>query len=145
MAMDEDFEDYWANQQFEQMRQDKLNRNRYDPFYIQELRSREQSRANIQRYLKRKEKENMVEFAKGINVKTVDTKYGKIIKLGINYEKLGENPITPTGWVNIDLMTSKTGNLYAVPNTYQPPQKAENNTTVSDVQFGEFSDEEIPF
>lgn len=48
----------------------------------------------------------MVEFAKGIKVKTVTTQYGEIIKLGIDTEKIKENPLNGT-WLNIDLKKSK--------------------------------------
>lgn len=45
-------------------------------------------------------------FAKGINVKTVKTQYGEIIKLGINKIAIMENP-TEGDWLNIDLKKSK--------------------------------------
>lgn len=45
-------------------------------------------------------------FAKGINVKTVKTQYGEIIKLGINKITIMENP-TEGDWLNIDLKKSK--------------------------------------
>lgn len=47
-----------------------------------------------------------MEFAKGINIKTVKTQYGEIIKLGINVEKIKENPLNGE-WLNIDLKKSK--------------------------------------
>lgn len=52
------------------------------------------------------------QFAKGINVKAIQTKYGEIIKVGINTEKIFENQIN-NGWVNFDIKKSKTGTLYA--------------------------------
>lgn len=61
----------------------------------------------------------MAEFAKGINVKTVTTQYGEIIKLGINIEKIKENP-TNGDWVNIDLKQSKEKQeWYAVINDFK--------------------------
>jgi hypothetical protein len=53
------------------------------------------------------------QFAKGVNVKTIQTKYGEIIKVGINTEKIFENNISENGWVNFDIKKSKTGTLYA--------------------------------
>lgn len=53
------------------------------------------------------------EFAKGINVKVQETKFGDIIKLGINVEQIMENPINEAGFINIELKKSKAGNLYA--------------------------------
>lgn len=53
------------------------------------------------------------QFAKGVNVKAIQTKYGEIIKVGINTEKIFENNISENGWVNFDIKKSKTGTLYA--------------------------------
>lgn len=61
----------------------------------------------------------MSEFAKGINVKTQETKYGEIIKLGINLEEFMQNPFNERGWVNIDILTSKEGKKYAKINDYK--------------------------
>ena len=47
-----------------------------------------------------------MEFAKGINVKTVKTQYGEIIKLGINKKSILENE-TEGDWLNVDLKKSK--------------------------------------
>lgn len=52
------------------------------------------------------------QFAKGVNVKVIQTKYGEIIKVGVNTEKIFENQIN-NGWVNFDIKKSKTGTLYA--------------------------------
>ena len=46
------------------------------------------------------------EFANGIIVKTVDTKYGQIIKLSINKESILNNPYNERGWVNIDQLVT---------------------------------------
>jgi hypothetical protein len=79
-------------------------------------------------------------FAKGVNVKVVNTQYGEIIKLGINYEKAGENPINDDGWINLDILTSKNGKKYAVVDTYKPKKQE------TDGQIMQFDDsEEIPF
>lgn len=56
----------------------------------------------------------MAEFAKGINVKVVNTKFGEIIKLGINLEQFGEqNPINERGYINVELKKAKSGEYYA--------------------------------
>ena len=61
----------------------------------------------------------MAEFAKGVNVKTVTTQYGEIIKLGINIEKIKENPANGD-WINIDLKQSKEKQeWYAVINDFK--------------------------
>ena len=73
-------------------------------------------------------------FAKGVNVKVVPTQYGEIIKLGINYEEVGENPINDDGWINLDILTSKNGKKYAVVNDFKPKARK-----------GEIDDEIIPF
>lgn len=104
------------------------------------------------------------EFANGIIVKTVDTKYGQIIKLSINKDSILNNPYNERGWVNIDLKTAKSGKMYAEINNYNPngnsnssvSQSDNTQTTSSDnlVEFGEMEapateslidEEEIPF
>lgn len=90
---------------------------------------------------KRKETEMAEQnFAKGVNVKVVKTQYGEIIKVGINYEQVGENPINDDGWINIDILTSKNGKKYAVVDTYRL-KKTESDGQIMD--FGD--DEEVPF
>ena len=79
-------------------------------------------------------------FAKGVNVKVVNTQYGEIIKLGINYEKVGENPINDDGWINLDILTSKNGKKYAVVDTFKTKKQG------TDGQIMQFDDsEQIPF
>ena len=58
-------------------------------------------------------KQQTPDFAKGIIVKVQETKFGDIIRLGINVERITENPINEAGFINIELKKSKTGNLYA--------------------------------
>lgn len=58
-------------------------------------------------------KQQTPDFAKGINVKVQKTKFGDIIKLGINVEQIMENPINEAGFINIELKKSKAGKLYA--------------------------------
>lgn len=80
----------------------------------------------------------MVEFAKGVNLKTVTTKYGEILKVGIKLEDFSENPINDKGYINFDIKHGKeSGKPYAEIDTYK-----QNNQTENIVQF---NDDEIPF
>lgn len=78
-------------------------------------------------------------FAKGVNIKVVKTQYGEILKLGINYKELGNNPINEDGWINLDILTSKNGKKYAVIDDY----KAKKENTSGQVM--QFEDDFIPF
>lgn len=87
----------------------------------------------------------MTEFAKGVNIKAVKTKYGEIIKVGINLEEFANNPINEDGWINLDILTSRNGKKYAVVDTYKPAKKADKKAE-SDGQIMQFDDsEQIPF
>lgn len=82
----------------------------------------------------------MANFAKGMRVKSQQTKYGEIIKLGINLEEFSENPINERGYINIDILRAKTDNKpYAVINTYGEKTEEKSEEII------EFSDEVIPF
>ena len=79
-------------------------------------------------------------YVKGMNVKVVPTKYGEIIKIGVQIEKFSENPINDDGWINIDILTSKNGKKYAVVDTYKPKKQE------TDGQIMQFEDDgSIPF
>lgn len=54
------------------------------------------------------------EFAKGVNVKVQETKFGDIIKLGINVEQFLENEPNERGYINIEIKKSKAGNMFAI-------------------------------
>ena len=99
------------------------------------------------------------QFANGITVKAIETKYGQLIKLGINKDSILNNPYNERGWVNIVLKTGKSGNMYAEIDNFVPNSNfssGSENTASSDnlVEFGEMeapevealvSEEEIPF
>lgn len=68
-------------------------------------------------------KQKMVEFAKGVVVKTVKTQYGEIIKIGINVDEFMQNPINERSYINFDILTSKEGKKYAALDTYKPKQE----------------------
>lgn len=57
---------------------------------------------------------NKQEFAKGVKATKVETKYGDIIKLGINLEQFCENEVNDRGYINIEIKTSKQGQPYVV-------------------------------
>ena len=60
------------------------------------------------------ENNNKQEFAKGVKATKVETKYGDIIKLGINLEQFCENEVNDKGYINIEIKTSKQGQPYVV-------------------------------
>lgn len=65
----------------------------------------------------------MVDFAKGVNIKTVQTKYGEIIKVGIKLEDFANNFINENGFINFDIKTAKNGNKYAEIDNYKKGSK----------------------
>lgn len=97
----------------------------------------EQHRDNVIK--KRRKKMTEQNFAKGMNVKVVPTKYGDIIKIGVQIEKFSKNPINDDGWINIDILTSKNGKKYAVVDTFKPKKQG------TDGQIMQFEDDSIPF
>ena len=54
-----------------------------------------------------------IDFAKGISVKVQETKFGDIIKLGVNVEQFLENEPNEAGFINIEIKKSKAGKMYA--------------------------------
>lgn len=61
-----------------------------------------------------KKQEQTSEFAKGVSVKVQETKFGDIIKLGVNVEQFLENEPNEAGFINIEIKKSKVGKMYAV-------------------------------
>ena len=59
------------------------------------------------------------QFPKGFNVKSVPTKYGEIIKIGISKDDILTNTFNENGWLNIDIKTSKSGNKFAEISSYK--------------------------
>ena len=59
-------------------------------------------------------KQNDIDFAKGVSVKVQETKFGDIIKLGVNVEQFLENEPNAAGFINIEIKKSKAGKMYAV-------------------------------
>ena len=60
------------------------------------------------------QKNEQQDFAKGLTVKVQETKFGDIIKVGINVEAVMENPINEQGFINVEIKKAKSGKLYAV-------------------------------
>lgn len=63
---------------------------------------------------KQQQQQNDMEFAKGVSVKVQETKFGDIIKLGVNVEQFLENEPNEAGFINIEIKKSKAGKRYAV-------------------------------
>ena len=62
----------------------------------------------------KQQKQEQQDFAKGLTVKVQKTKFGDIIKVGINVEAVMENPINEQGFINVEIKKAKSGKLYAV-------------------------------
>lgn len=71
-----------------------------------------------------------IKFVKGVKVKSVKTKYGNIITVGVKLDEFVENDLNEKGYINFQILESKNGNLYAKIDDYKPKSK---------------DDEEIPF
>lgn len=79
-----------------------------------------------------------INFAKGMNVKTVKGDNWEIIKLGIKHDEFYENPINENGYINIVLKrSSRTNNWYAVVDEYKKKEETEEEV--------KFTDDVIPF
>ena len=75
----------------------------------------------------------MAEFVKGMRVKTQQTQYGEIIKIGINLEEFKQNPVNERGYINIDILTSKKGEKYAKINAYKKEETQETTSLKDEV------------
>ena len=84
---------------------------------------------------------NQQDFTQGIKIKSIQTKYGEILKVGINTNEIFNNPVNEQGWLNSDFKKSKNNTWYAVNNTYKKEEKQE---TIQD-NIVEINEEEIPF
>ena len=78
-------------------------------------------------------------FAKGVNLKTIPTQYGEMISVGINTEKIFENPMNGQ-YVNFIFKKAKSGKWYAQNNEYKKEQTNQNL-----VEFNEINENELPF
>lgn len=80
-------------------------------------------------------------FAKGVCVKIVKSKYGEITKVGINLEKICENDCS-NGWLNFDILKSKEGKPYAVISEYKQKEATEGK---AETEEKEIDTSDIPF
>ena len=81
----------------------------------------------------------MTDFAKGVNIKSVKTKYGEILKVGIKLEEFSENPINERGYINFDILRSKESNKpYAALDNYKKTEPTDEVITFAE-------DEAVPF
>lgn len=96
----------------------------------------------------------MAEFAKGMNIKAIETKYGELLKIGINVEKIKENP-TNNDWLNVIIKRGKDSNKpYLEIDNFKPDKKEEQSESEliqtedkdleDDVEKHNY-DEEVPF
>lgn len=96
----------------------------------------------------------MAKFAKGMNVKAIQTKYGELLKIGINVEKIKENP-TNNDWLNVIIKRGKDSNKpYLEIDNFKPDKKEEQSESEliqtedkdleDDVDKHNY-DEEVPF
>ncbi len=76
--------------------------------------------------------ENKKQFASGISIRPQATKYGEILKIGINLENFKNNPQN-NGWVNFEILKSKEGKPYVVIDEFN--SKKEDNSNDNDVPF----------
>lgn len=98
----------------------------------------------------------MAKFAKGMNVKAIQTKYGELLKIGINVEKIKENP-TNNDWLNVIIKRDKDSNKpYLEIDNFKPDKKEEQSeseliqTEDKDLEDdfwkeSDLEDEEVPF
>lgn len=99
----------------------------------------------------------MAKFAKGMNIKAIQTKYGELLKIGINVEKIKENP-TNNDWLNVTIKRGKdTNKPYLEIDNFKPNKdKTEQSegeliqTEDKDLEDdfwkeSDLEDEEVPF
>lgn len=85
-------------------------------------------------------------FANGLNIKSKETQYGEIIKLGFKYENFTEflaKHVNDRGYVNIDLKKGKSGKWYSELNTYKSEASASDECDENLVEFDNM--DEVPF
>lgn len=77
--------------------------------------------------------ENKKQFVSGISIRPQATKYGEILKVGINLENFKNNPQN-NGWINFEILKNKEGKLYAVIDKFKN-KTVENSNNI--VEFNE--------
>lgn len=61
-----------------------------------------------------KKQENVCKFVEGMNVKHTETKFGDIIRVGVNLEQFCNNEVNDRGFINLEIKKGKSGNYFAV-------------------------------
>lgn len=61
-----------------------------------------------------KKQENVCKFVEGMNVKHTETKFGDIIRVGVNLEQFCNNEVNDRGFINLEIKKGKYGNYFAV-------------------------------
>lgn len=87
--------------------------------------------------------ENKKQFVSGVSIRPQATKYGEILKVGINLENFKNNPQN-SGWVNFEILKNKEGKYYAVIDEYKS-KTVENSNNIVEFNEQPYNDENIPF
>lgn len=87
--------------------------------------------------------ENKKQFVSGVSIRPQATKYGEILKVGINLENFKNNPQN-SGWVNFEILKNKEGKYYAVIDEYKN-KTVENSNNIVEFNEQPYNDENIPF
>lgn len=87
--------------------------------------------------------ENKKQFVSGVSIRTQTTKYGEILKIGINLENFKNNPQN-NGWVNFEILKNKEGKPYAVIDEFKN-KTVENSNDIAEYNEQLYSDKNIPF
>ena len=87
--------------------------------------------------------ENKKQFVSGVSIRPQATKYGEILKIGINLENFKNNPQN-NGWVNFEILKNKEGKPYAVIDEFKS-NTVENSNNIAEYNEQPYSDKNIPF
>lgn len=97
----------------------------------------------------------MADYTKGIRIKTLNSRYGEFIAVGLNIEEFKNNPINERGYVNFRLYKSKAGEWYATNEnqtvSYSESNSMSSNNTVNNKEDSSIvnnyilDDTEVPF
>ena len=95
----------------------------------------------------------MTEFAKGMNIKAIQTKYGELLRIGINVKKIKENP-TNNDWFNVIIKRGKdTNKPYLEIDDFKPNKTEQSEEHLIETEDKDLEDdvdkhnydEEVPF
>lgn len=60
-----------------------------------------------------------MDYVKGMYIKTIETKYGEIIKVSFKKDEFLKNTFNDKGYLNTEIKKSKEGKYYASINDYK--------------------------